>query len=152
MEKIKKIYRESSIFDKSFFIYSIIFIICALLSAPFDIFSKISLCLFNVWTILFIFYVMYKIGKMENIKFDKKHILIIGVAIVLMSITYIAIINYREYVYTWDNITYYRNQLNLIPHFEESFGRGIKEIVRTVIYEDYNDFLLSFTVRNILFN
>lgn len=89
---------------------------------------------------------MYKIGQMEKIKFDKKHILIIGVAIVLMSIIYIAIINYREYVYTWDNITYYRNQLNLIPHFEESFGRGIKEIIRTVIYEDYNDFLLSFTV------
>ena len=63
-----------------------------------------------------------------------------------MSIVYIVIINCREYVYTWDNSTYYRNQLNLIPHFEESFGRGIKEIIRTIIYEDYNYFLLSFTI------
>ena len=69
-----------------------------------------------------------------------------GIAIILMSIVYIVIINCREYVYTWDNSTYYRNQLNLIPHFEESFGRGIKEIIRTIIYEDYNYFLLSFTI------
>ena len=145
MEKLRKFYNRSSVLDKTFWIYSIFFIICVILSVPFDLFSKISLYLFNIWTIFFIFYMIYKIGKIANIKLDKKYIMIIGVAVVLMSITYIAIINYREYVYTWDNITYYKNQLNLMPHFEESFGRGIKEIVRTVIYEDYNDFLLVFT-------
>lgn len=145
MEKLRKIYEKASILDKIFGIYSVVFIICAILSAPFDLFSKISLYLFNIWTMFFLFYMMYKIGKMAKIEFNKKYISIIGIAVLLMSIIYVGIINYREYVYTWDNITYYKNQLNLMPHFEESFGRGIKEIVRTVIYEDYNDFLLSFT-------
>lgn len=145
MEKLRKLYNRSSILDKTFLIYSIFFIICALLSAPFDLFSKISLYLFNIWTIFFVIYIMYKIGQISKVKFDKKYTIIIGIAVIIMSAIYIVIINYREYVYTWDNITYYKNQLNLMPHFEESFGRGIKEIVRTVIYEDYNDFLLSFT-------
>lgn len=146
MTKLKEFYNKSSLIGKSFFIYSLIFIVCALLSAPFDLFSKISLYLFNIWTIFFIIYAIYKIGKIANVKFNKNHILIMGIAIILMSIVYIVIINCREYVYTWDNSTYYRNQLNLIPHFEESFGRGIKEIIRTIIYEDYNYFLLSFTI------
>lgn len=73
-------------------------------------------------------------------KFKKnKDILILGsiLSIIILLITIIQL-KATRFAYYWDYVRYYENSLSIIYHFGQSFGLGIKIVIYTIFYSDYN--------------
>lgn len=75
---------------------------------------------------------------MEKLK-KNRDILIIGsiLSVMLLIITVIQLKSTR-FAYYWDYVGYYENSLSVIYHFGESFALGIKKVIYTIFYSDYN--------------
>lgn len=75
---------------------------------------------------------------MEKIK-KNKDILIFGsiVSAILIIIVVIQLKSTR-FAYYWDYVGYYENSLSVIYHFGKSLGLGIKKVIYTLFYSDYN--------------
>lgn len=68
-----------------------------------------------------------------------KEILIIGGIASLVIFIIIALqLKYTKFVYYWDYVGYYENCLSVISHFNTSFFLGIKKLIYTIFYSDYN--------------
>ena len=79
------------------------------------------------------------------IKENKIFISILIVAIAMQIAIYCYVILNRQYIYTWDNQTYYKQQIGLLNLFKHNFFAGLKNIVKTTYKSDYGNFLLFFT-------
>ena len=107
--------------------------------------NTILFYIFSIIALAFLVFIICKVKKIADIKFDKKEKVAIIVAIIVSAIIYAVLLFTRKYIYQWDNSIYYFNQLNLLDKFNFGFLSGIKEIISTTYRSDYGDFLLSFT-------
>lgn len=68
-----------------------------------------------------------------------KNIWIIGsiASVILFAIIFIQL-KCTKFVYYWDYVGYYENCLSVIWHFGQSFTLGIKKVIYTIFYDEYN--------------
>lgn len=75
---------------------------------------------------------------MEKINRNKDIIIIGSIISILILILTIIQLNLTKFAYYWDYVGYYENALSVLSHFGQSFGIGIKKIIYTIFYNDYN--------------
>ncbi len=133
-------------FYLTFLILTILLIVFGIASlAKIWIFQKIPFFLFGIWSLMFLYFTAKITIKKCNIKLDKRFYIYSAVILTVCALIYILIMMNTRQIYTWDQTCYYNNQMSLLESFEESFIRGIKDVVKTTYSSDYGYFLLSFT-------
>lgn len=137
--------------SKIFLLATLALLIATLLTLlPIRALSIIAFYLFGLWAFLFLLFCLRAVIIIADVKLTKPFLLISLFTLLATFAFYsFTLINSKQ-IYTWDQHTYYGQQLDLLDSFgitsaDGNFLSGLKTIIKTTFASDYGDFLLSFT-------
>ncbi|MDD3429485.1 MAG: hypothetical protein PHG02_05740 [Oscillospiraceae bacterium] len=151
MQKLKNRFLQLTVFQKIFIVYTLGFGVLAAssLALPTDILAYYGLCL---WCMFFLIFLLEQALHTANLTFGvllKKQsrpwlwCFLAGVCV--CAAFYIANIFLRQTVTVWDDVRYFLMSEESLSPYALNFAWGIKDLVFSIWYKDYNKFLLLFT-------